>query len=270
MSPRPPRTGLAYLDEPRERGAVLALAHRGGAGHPGLVGAENTLRAFRHATGLGYRYLETDVRVTRDGVLVAFHDDDLGRVTDRPGRVASLSYAEVAGALIGGSEHVPSLQEVLEELPFARLNIDLKTPQAVEPMIELVESQGLHDRVCLGSFDELTIRRFRRGCSRPVATSCGLLSTGLVRLVPGGRFWPGPVRGGGEVFQVPATRGPVRVVDRAFVRRAHAMSCQVHVWTVDDPDEMEQLLDLGVDGIITDRTDVLRQVLEERGAWEGQ
>ncbi len=270
MSLPPPRTGLPYLDDPRERGAVLALAHRGGARHPDLRGVENTMRAFRHAAALGYRYLETDVQVTRDGVLVAFHDDDLGRVTDRPGRVAALPYAEVGAALVGGLEPVPALTDLLEELPEVRLNIDLKTPRAVAPMIDLIESRGLHDRVCIGSFDEVTIRRFRRGVSRPVATTCGIVTVGLVRWVPLGRHVPGWVRGGGGAFQVPATRGPLRVVDAGFVRRAHAAGCHVHVWTVDDRHEMEQLLDLGVDGIITDRTDVLRQVLEDRGAWEGQ
>ncbi len=92
-----PRTGFPYLDEVlRQDRAVLAFAHRGGAYHPDIAGLENTLAAFRHAVALGYRYLETDVHVTRDGVLLAFHDAVLDRVTDRRGEIAALSHAEVA------------------------------------------------------------------------------------------------------------------------------------------------------------------------------
>jgi glycerophosphoryl diester phosphodiesterase len=264
-----PRTGFPYLDEPRQRGAVLAMAHRGGALHPDVVGFENTLRAFRGAVGLGYRYLETDVQVTRDDVLVAFHDDALGRVTDREGRLRHLSYAEVSRARVGGTEPVPALTDVLDDLPETRLNIDLKTPAAVGPMIDLIEARGLHDRVCIGSFDERTIRRFRRACSRPVATSCGILSIALVRFVPLGRHWPAALHGAGQAYQVPVDRYGVPITTAAFVRRAHASGAQVHVWTVDDRRQMEDLLDLGVDGIITDRTDVLREVLVDRGLWEG-
>jgi glycerophosphoryl diester phosphodiesterase len=245
------------------------MAHRGGALHPDVVGFENTLLAFRSATDLGYRYLETDVQVTRDDVLVTFHDDDLGRVSDRDGRLRHLSYAEVSRARVGGTEPIPALADVLDDLPEARLNIDLKTPAAVRPMIELIESRRLHDRVCIGSFDERTIRRFRRACSRPVATSCGIASIVLLRFVPLGRHWPAGVRGAGQAYQVPIGHYGVPITTAAFVRRAHASGAQVHVWTVDDRSEIEGLLDLGVDGIITDRTDVLREVLVDRGLWEG-
>jgi glycerophosphoryl diester phosphodiesterase len=243
------------------------MAHRGGALHPDLLGVENTLRAFRSAVDLGYRYLETDVQVTRDDVLVAFHDEDLGRVTDREGRLRDLPYAEVSRARVGGTEPVPALNDLLDHLPQGRFNIDLKTPAAVGPMIELIESRRLHDRVCIGSFDELTIRRFRRACSRPVATSCGILSTALLRLVPLGRRWPAALHGAGSAYQVPVGRYGIPITTAAFVRRAHASGAQVHVWTVDDRRQMEDLLDLGVDGIITDRTDVLREVLVDRGQW---
>lgn len=264
-----PRTGLPFLDEPRDAGAVLAMAHRGGARHPDVLGFENTLRAFRSAVGLGYRYLETDVQVTSDGILLAFHDHDLGRVTDRAGALRELSYAEVARARVGGSEPVPALDDLLDELPGTRWNIDLKTPRAVAPMIDLIERRGLHDRVCIGSFDERTIRRFRRGCSRPVATSGGVLSIAILRFVAFGRHWPAALSGAGEAYQVPVRRLGVPLTTPGFVRRAHAAGAHVHVWTVDDRREIEDLLDLGVDGIITDRTDVLREVLVARGAWEG-
>jgi glycerophosphoryl diester phosphodiesterase len=269
-----PRTGFAFLDEPRERGAVVAMAHRGGALHPDVVGLENTMPAFRSAVGLGYRYLETDVHATKDGEVVAFHDTGLERVTGLPGRLTDLPYDEVAGALVGGREPIPRLVDLLEEFPDARFNIDLKSPEVVDPMVELVVRLGAQDRLCVGSFVERVLRQFRRRyaarSSVPLATSCGIVAAGLHTFVPGGHRLQRLVRDAGAVYQVPVRfRERVPVLDRGFVERAHAIGRHVHVWTVDERAEMERLLDLGVDGLITDRTDVLREVLVERGQWEG-
>ena len=267
----PARTGFAYLDEPREAGAVLALAHRGGALHPDLVGLENTLTAFRHAFDLGYRYLETDVHATSDGHLVAFHDESLDRVTDRAGLIIGLPLAEVVGAVIGArlgkDERVPELADLLEELPEARFNIDLKAPTAAEPLAELLDRTGAHDRVCVGSFTERTLRRFRRLVGRPVATATGVLAVVTQSYAPYPLHVGRLLRDHGTVFQVPHRYRGRTVVDRRFVELAHASGRHVHVWTVDERAEMEHLLDLGVDGLITDRTDVCKEVLVERGAW---
>ncbi len=267
-----PRTGFPYLDEPRERGAVLALAHRGGALHPECVGYENTLRAFRSATALGYRYLETDVHATGDGQLLAFHDDRLDRVTDHVGLVLEHRYEALAAALVGDSEPIPRLSDLLEELPQARFNVDLKAPGAVEPLADLVRRMGVQDRVCVGSFSERVLRRFRKRLGADaarVATATGVLASGAVAFLPAGHRLGRWLRDPGAVLQVPHVHRGVRVVDRAMVRRAHADGRHVHVWTVDEPGEMEHLIDLGVDGLITDRTDVLKDVLLARGLWEG-
>jgi glycerophosphoryl diester phosphodiesterase len=248
---------------------VLAFAHRGGAFHPEIEGLENTLAAFRHAVQLGYRYLETDVHATRDGVLLAFHDQALDRVTDRTGSIAELRYAEVAGALVGGREQVPTLASLFEEFPHARFNIDIKGESAVEPLAALIEAHGGHDRVCVGAFSERRLARFRRRVGPRVATSCGPVVAALTRAAPGRSLVDVLTRRLGDALQVPHRRGRLTVVTAAFVARAHAAGRPVHVWTVDDADEMRHLLDLGVDGIMTDRTDVLRRVLEERGQWEG-
>ena len=251
------------------------MAHRGGALHPDVVGLENTVKAFASAVGLGYRYLETDVHATSDGQLLAFHDLLLDRVTDLTGRVTDTAYADLAAARIGGSEPVPRLVDLLEAFPGARFNVDLKSAGAVEPVVELLERLGAHDRLCVASFDERVLRRFRnrlraRG-SRPVATACGVLTVVAGQVagrLPGRPGWlPRVLRDPGAAYQVPVAHRGVPVVDRAFVQRAHALRRHVHVWTVDDPDEMHRLLDLGVDGLITDRTDVLKDVLVSRGQW---
>jgi len=273
-----PRTGFRFLDEPRERGSVLAFAHRGGARHPDVAGLENTVKAFESAVGLGYRWLETDAHATRDGQLLAFHDARLDRVTDRAGAVADLPYAEVAGALVGGREPIPRLVDLLEAFPRTCFNVDLKSGEAIEPMVELIVGMGAQDRVCVASFTERVLRGFRvraRARSpRPVATSCGIFTSAAMAALTGGpsaaaRHLPSLFRETGVAFQVPHRfRDRVPIVDRSFVERAHAADRQVHVWTIDDRAEIELMLELGVDGIITDRTDVLREVLVERGAWD--
>ena len=145
-APRPPAS--PFLDSPRP----LAFAHRGGAYHPEIEGLENTLAAFRHAVDLGYAYLETDVHVTSDGVLLAFHDAVLDRVTDLQGRLSELTADQVSVARIREAHPVPTMAELLEEFPDARFNIDLKAAAAVRPLAELLARTGSLDRVCIGSF----------------------------------------------------------------------------------------------------------------------
>ncbi|ROR90742.1 glycerophosphodiester phosphodiesterase [Nocardioides aurantiacus] len=265
--PLPPPTGYPYLDEGRAGGAVIAMAHRGGVGHPEIPGAENSLHAFRHATALGYTYLETDVHATSDGTLLAFHDAVLDRVTDGTGRLDRLRADQVARARIGGEHAVPRMAELLEELPGARFNIDLKSAGAVGPLVELIEHTGAHDRVCIGSFGQRRLDRFRALTHGRVATSASPAEVAVFAGTVSGRLARLLTRGRVAALQVPHRRGPVPVVTRGFVRRAHAAGAQVHVWTVDEAPEMEELLDLGVDGLITDRTDVCRDVLRRRGAW---
>jgi glycerophosphoryl diester phosphodiesterase len=265
-------TGYAYLDTVlTPPGGVIAMAHRGGALHPDLRGLENTMHAFRHAADLGYRYLETDVHVTRDGRLVAFHDPVLDRMTGRAGALADVSADELAELRIAGEHAVPSMSELLEELPDCRFNVDLKAPGAVTALAELVDHTGAQERLCVGSFSSRSLQHFRRLTTRRVATAATprevalfLASSwaGVARLVRRRRF---------SVLQVPhlvpRAGGRIPLVTRSLVRRAHTVGLHVHVWTVDEPTEMDQLLDLGVDGLITDRTDLLKDVLVRRGLW---
>jgi glycerophosphoryl diester phosphodiesterase len=262
-----PRTGFPFLDEPAARGHVVAMAHRGGRARPGI--GENTVTAFRAAVELGYRYLETDVHATRDGELVAFHDAVLDRVTDRVGPVAELSYAQLAAVLVGGTEPIPRLVDLLETFPHARFNVDLKTMACVEPMADVVRRTGASERLCVGSFSEPVLRRFRTAAGDAVLTGCGVAAAAALAFAPAGRLLTRLLRDTGAVLQVPRRHRGLRVVDRGLVRRAHADGRHVHVWTVNDRAEMGHLLDLGVDGMISDRIDVLRDVLVERGQWEG-
>lgn len=263
------RTGFPFLDGP-ESTTVIAFAHRGGAFHPELEGLENTLTAFRHAVALGYRYLETDVHATRDGVLLAFHDRALDRVTDRQGEIATLTRAEVGRALIGEKETVPSLAQLFDEFPDARFNIDLKSPTAVAPLADFIDAREAHDRVLVGSFSGRSLDRFRALTRGRVATSGHPLEVVVFLLSPSGRVADLLTRGRVAALQIPHRRHRLTIASRRLVHKAHRAGKPVHVWTVDDPDEMRELLARGVDGLMTDRTDILKDVLVSQGMWRAE
>ena len=281
-----------FLDHP----GPLAFAHRGGAAHA----PENSWRAFEHAVGLGYEYLETDAQATADGVLLAFHDRTLERVTGRPGRVSRLAYRDISGALINGTEPIPVLEDLLAAWPDVRFNIDVKDVPAIAPLARVLRRTNAWDRVCLVSFSASRLRATRRVLDRPVCMAASPLgprssgsgaraaratrgartatrscagsrgrgrpaaaSAGRRRRRPGARSARGPLaRSGVRCVQVPA-----QAATPSFIGRAHALGLQVHVWTVNDRPAMEGLLDLGVDGIMTDETLALREVLAGRGQW---
>lgn len=253
MAPRHP-----FLDHP----GPLAIAHRGGAG----TWPENTMPAFEGAVRLGYRYVETDVHRTRDGHLLAFHDDRLDRVTDRTGVISELTWAEVSEARVDGREPIPLLEDILGTWPELRVNIDPKHDAAVEPLAEVLVRTRSVERVCVGAFSDRRLARLRARVGTRLCTSLG--PVGVARLRAASRGMPvGSLRA--QCAQVPPGRGRVRLVDAAFVAAAHQRGLGVHVWTIDDRTEMEALLDLGVDGIMTDEPALLRQVLEDRGQWAG-
>jgi glycerophosphoryl diester phosphodiesterase len=261
---RPPQTGFAFLDEP---GTVLAFAHRGGAGHPEIVGLENTLRAFGHAVAQGYGYLETDVHATSDGVLLAAHDHALDRVAGVSGRLAEMTYAEVGRALVGGSEPVPTLAELFAAFPEARFNIDLKSDAATPLLADFIAAHDVWDRVLVGSFGPRRLQEFRRLTGGRVPTSAHPLEVVAFRFLPSAGLADRVTRGRVAALQVPHRRGWLRIVTPGLVRRAHATGKHVHVWTVDTVEEMTELLDRGVDGLMTDRTDILKDVLVARDQW---
>lgn len=241
----------------------FVMAHRGFSPD----GLENSMAAFEAATHLGIAYLETDVHATADGRLVAFHDHDLDRVTDRAGAIATLPWAVVSAAKIGGREPIPLLEQVLGDLPGVCLNIDVKSMSAVRPLVDVLGRTNAYDRVCIASFSDRRRQAVLRRLPRPVATSAGMIRTGL--------FWAGHRLGGLgaalrwaglhgiDALQVPHRHGPM-VVDADFVARAHEAGVQVHLWDVDEEVDMHEMLDLGVDCLITDQSERALKVLESR------
>jgi glycerophosphoryl diester phosphodiesterase len=251
-----------YLAGPFPR----AFAHRGW--HVGeLAGLENSRSAFHRAVAEGYRYLETDVHATSDGVVVMQHDAVLDRTTDGRGPVASQPWSVVGRAKVAGREPICRLDELLAELPDALLNIDVKADSAVEPVVATLRAADALDRVCLASFSDARLARLRRLAGPGLLTSMGPRSVAALwaaAKVPGLGL-AGLVRG--RMAQIPVRQGPLRLVAPRVLGVAHRRGLEVHVWTVNEVEQMRSLLDLGVDGLVTDRPEVLREVLRARGAW---
>jgi glycerophosphoryl diester phosphodiesterase len=229
-------------------GGVLAFAHRGGAYHPEIEGLENTLAAFKHAVALGYDYLETDVHVTSDGVLLAFHDSVLDRVTDQRGAIAELTFDEVRRAMVAGREQVPTLAQLFDEFPEARFNIDLKSDGAVPALAEFVAAREAWHRVLVGSFSRARLNEFRRLTGGRVPTSAAPLEVVLFRFLPSGRLADRLTGRKVAALQVPHRRGRVTVASRGGRTRPAAPStcgpwttptrcdsCSTEVWTGSSP-----------------------------------
>ena len=258
MRPRGKKRMHPYFED-----GFLAFAHRGG----GLEMPENTLAAFHRAAGLGYHYLELDVRATRDGRAVVFHDAELDRVTDSEGLVSRCTWAELETVRVAGREPIPLLEEVLETFPGLKINIDAKEDTVVEALAGVLRRADALRRVCVGCFSNRRLRRLRRLLGPDLCTALG--PGEVMRLwfhartgLPAGRF-------AGQCAQVPVDYYGMEVVTPRFVQACARAGLPLHVWTIDDPVEMNSLIDLGVSGLMTDRPEVLKGELQRRSLWTG-
>jgi len=232
--------------------------------------------AFQQSAELGYRYFETDLHLSADGVLMLFHDDTLDRTTDGSGPVNSYTAAELQGfdaAFRFGSDRgwpyrgqgvtIPTLEEVMTSFPDASFTLELKQAGMGAPLVQFIEQHSLWDRVMVAGYADEWVKTVRRLSEGRVPTSSPRHETLL--------FWLFSRVGVGfriraDALQVPVTHNNITVVDRRFVQAAHRAGKQVHVWTINQPHEMHRLLDLGVDGLMSDVPDVLLEVFAQRGA----
>ena len=247
-----------YLDNT----SPIAFAHRGGTS----AAPENTLRAFDDAVTLGYRYVETDVHSTRDGRLVAFHDNDLQRTCGKPWRIEETDWSTLSTARIDGTDPIPLLEDLLTWWPNLRINIDCKSDAAMQPLIDTIRRTHCLDRICVGSFSDKRLRHIRSELGTGLCTSMGPQE--VIRLVlrstTGIPFSPSRHA---LIAQVPVRQGPIPVVTHRSIARAHRLGLQIHVWTIDDPLQIGQLLDMGVDGVMSDDTRALKDVFVARHLW---
>ena len=231
----------------------------GAAGETAHRAVENSLTAFARAASLGCQWVETDVRATADGVLLTFHDDRIDRLTSQRGAIAELTSAQLQHIRLHDGEPVPTLREAMERFPQLHFNIDVKSTDAVAPLAALITALGAHDRVRIASFSDRRRRRVLAGLDRPVRSSPGQRVLTLLWLCS--RLGPRTHRvfrwiaRDVDCLQVPHRYGRFTVADQSLIRTAHAAGKEVHVWTVNHPADMQQLLDIGVDALITDRAD---------------
>ncbi len=269
VAPRPDQPVFA-ADRP------LLFAHRGGAD----LWPENTLFAFERAAAMGADVLELDVRLTADGELVVMHDASVDRTTNGKGKVRDMTLAELKqldagyrftpddGATYpyrGQGIAIPTLAEVFRAFPSHIINIEIKdyVPEAVERLVELIEANQAENRVIVSSFDDETMKYFRR-LAPHVANAA---APGEIRIfyifsrLRLTRFH----RPLSDAYQIPVERDGIRLDTKTFIDAAHSKNQKVHYWTIDDPEEMRRLLSLGADGVMTDRPDLALDVFREFG-----
>ncbi|TLP79819.1 glycerophosphodiester phosphodiesterase [Nesterenkonia sphaerica] len=253
--------------------APLAFAHRGAD-----PSRENTMGAFRHAVALGFRYLEVDVRTSADGQLVLFHDEMLDRVTNGAGRLSDHTWAQLSQLRVGAAgregpaesgERLVRFEDALRALPETHFNVDLKDAEAAVHFAEVVTRLGAHRRVLAASFSDSRRRRVQRLLDRDVASSGGSAAVAMLLLL-------GPLGGVGSIsrkltgidcVQVPPRHAGIQIVRPKFIKRCHRAGLQVHVWVVNNLQEMHRLLQMGVDGIVTDDAEALAEVMRQRSVW---
>ena len=246
-----------------ESTGTIAMAHRGGARET----SENTRVGFEYAVTLGYVYLESDIQVTRDGVAVLFHDPKLDRTTRGTGLICDYTWGQLRRVSTDvGGDQIMRVDEALSSFPLQKFNLDLKCEAAVDAFVAIMDSTHAYDRVLASSFSDDRLRRVRKRLGPRLATSAGPREVG--KFLAGS--WGLPHRTSGPMaLQIPSSIKGVPVVTDALVKHAHERGLQVHVWTIDDPAEMTRLLELGVDGLMTDRPSVLKSLLIDRGTWSG-
>lgn len=258
-----------YVNLPRR---TLLMAHRGGGG----LWPQNTLYAFEQAVSLGADILETDIHLSKDGVLIVMHDDVLDVLTDGRGYIHDLTLDEIkeldAGyrwTNDGGKSfpyrlkgiEIPTLEELFQQFPQMHFNIDMKEvqPGLVESFSAMISKYHMEEKVLAASFQHENITAFRQRCPQ-IATAASqketldfflLQSTGLARLF----------RSPGLVFQVPEMNGALRVTTPRFIQAAHALGKRVDIWTVDSEADMRRLMEWGADGLFTDRPDIMKPLV---------
>lgn len=247
---------FSYLDAD----TPIAFAHRGGA----FDAPENSMAAFQSAINIGYRYLETDVHSTSDGKVIAFHDHVLDRVTNMKGKVAEMPYSLIQHALIDEQSPIPLLEELLEAFPKARFNIDPKDDRVVGPLSDIITNTDSADRICVASFSDKRTREVSRLVGKCLCTGVGPSGVTRLRL---GKLPLRLARISGECVQVPLAVAGVPLITPLFVERVHSVGKAIHAWTINDEEKMHYLIDIGVDGIMTDKPNLLKAVLNEHGLW---
>ena len=235
----------------------IGFVHRGGADET----TENTIPAFQYALDLGFKYIETDVQATKDGKIVIFHDHDLSRMSSRKEKIADLYFDEIRQIELNGGGQIPLLEEALATFPQAFFNIDVKTNDAVVETANIVLENANPDNICIASFSSQRLKELRHLLGKNFISSSSQSEVIHLLLSSLGLSFKKSI---GDCVQVPPSQWGIPIVTPRFIKHMHALNKKVHVWTIDDKEEMQRLYDLGVDGIMTDKPSVLKEFLESK------
>lgn len=215
---------------------------------------ENTLEAFKSAETLGYKYIETDLRETKDGKIITFHDANIKRITGSNITINRSSLSDIRMRRLPKNETIPTIDEVLEELPDSYFNMDLKVSNMEEKVIKKIKSHNALDRICLGSFNSKTIKKIN------VLEPKIITSMGLAQVVKYKFF---NIKSNSKLIQIPVSWNGIKVITKGFIEKLHNDNLKVHVWTINKENEMQRLIDMGVDGIMTDNAIGLMNVMKK-------
>lgn len=236
------------------------MAHRGD--HRRFT--ENSQAAMQAAVDLGYAYVESDVHLSSDGVAVLSHDPDLKRVADLNVTIAEKTWSQLSTIQLPCGSQLARLDETLASFPDVRFNLDAKVPMVVEPLAAVILDLEAQERTCVGSFDHESVARLRA-----LLPDAG--HSASPREVAALRFLPTPElaqhRFRADAAMIPTHAGRIPLASRRVIQKAHALKRSIHIWTVDSRDQMAMLLDRGVDGLMTDQPEILRDLLIDRGQW---
>ena len=215
---------------------------------------ENTIEAFQSAISLGYQYLETDLRETSDGKIITFHDPNLKRITGANITISETKFSDIRMRRLPSRETIPTIDELLEEFPDSFFNMDLKVNQIEEKVLKKINSHNALERVCLGSFNSKTIKKIN-SLEPKILTSMGISQVIMYKFFQKKNL--------SKLIQIPTRWNGIKVITKKFIDRLHNDGLKVHVWTVNKETEMQSLIDLGVDGIMTDNASGLIKVMKQ-------
>ena len=215
---------------------------------------ENTIEAFQSAISLGYQYLETDLRETSDGKIITFHDPNLKRITGANITISETKFSDIRMRRLPSRETIPTIDELLEEFPDSFFNMDLKVNQIEEKVLKKINSHNALERVCLGSFNSKIIKKIN-SLEPKILTSMGISQVIMYKFFQKKNI--------SKLIQIPTRWNGIKVITKKFIDRLHNDGLKVHVWTVNKETEMQSLIDLGVDGIMTDNASGLIKVMKQ-------
>ena len=215
---------------------------------------ENTIEAFQSAISLGYQYLETDLRETSDGKIITFHDPNLKRITGANITISETKFSDIRMRRLPSREIIPTIDELLEEFPDSFFNMDLKVNQIEEKVLKKINSHNALERVCLGSFNSKVIKKIN-SLEPKILTSMGISQVIMYKFFQKNNL--------SKLIQIPTHWKGIKVITKKFIDRLHNDGLKVHVWTINKETEMQSLIDLGVDGIMTDNASGLIKVMKQ-------